>query len=859
MNFKYILRLFLIFLFSISILKVHGQICHGGEPFYFNKNFKNFSDSAIFNKSIQKIIINKINSEEFNNRNYQFKQSIKREKGIGVYGIAIDTLINFFEANTRVIQVDSGSFYYLSIKSETAYAIQLSFKNFYLQEGSHLFIISKSSNRYIGALNKLNNNQFDKLNTFPLPGDEILIEYFEPKNVIRKSKLIIDKLIHKFVNDEGPWAIAGGASICNEPLNVGCPIGYGWEIESKSVGIILFDFTNFSYTNQIGIPQNQYWGYSSGVLLNNTSNNGVPYFLTSNHNIEDIFQEGTWPIQLSHPSNWIFVFDYNTFGCNTSPSNISNQLPITSITGAITINRDVGSNKTDYLLLRLNATPTDIHMIGATYAGWDANYDGGNKKEYIGIHHPQGDVKKICKGKSYIFSATNPRALQLNDYSKYLWNVKWSVGHTQLGSSGSPLFNKDHKVIGHLFYGNSSCGNSDLIDAYGSFSYIFPDIMLWLDPYSTGVKLCSSFDPVGNNHCQDGMQNVDETGIDCGGQDCPPCEWQFGGGGWGGIDHCHNGQYDFDLGELGVDCGGECVPCGNQKTCNDCLKNGDETQMDCGGSCVPCIVGCNSQSVLYTKTEQLIDKTVSSNSIICQGNVNINSNKVIEFRAKEEIVLKDGFSTSLNSNFRAINVECDCDEICDLPLFNWNGAYISNFNNLCINVSGASSYWVRVFGVLIHNNSLQTKVYETSGSVINGNFCIWDGTNADRYTYSKYKIEMKLFSGCSGEEKYFLIEDLHQLRSLTIDNFIDYSNLKNDVVISPNPTNGILKLSSLSKVEFNRETQVFDAQGRKVYEVRNSNGVEMNLDLTQLSKGFYFISYYLTGIEVPIVAKIILN
>ncbi len=49
-------------------------------------------------------------------------------------------------------------------------------------------------------------------------------------------------------------------------------------------------------------------------------------------------------------------------------------------------------------------------------------------------------------------------------------------------------------------------------------------------------------------HCEDGIQNEDETGVDCGGVDCPPCPTCFDG--------IQNGQ------ETDVDCGGpDCPPC----------------------------------------------------------------------------------------------------------------------------------------------------------------------------------------------------------------------------------------------------------------------------------------------------------
>ncbi len=76
--------------------------------------------------------------------------------------------------------------------------------------------------------------------------------------------------------------------------------------------------------------------------------------------------------------------------------------------------------------------------------------------------------------------------------------------------------------------------------------------------------------------CFDGIQNGQETGVDCGGPVCPPCPTCFDG--------IQNGQ------ETGVDCGGPvCPPCPVEPTCDDGIQNGQETGVDCGGpDCPPC-------------------------------------------------------------------------------------------------------------------------------------------------------------------------------------------------------------------------------------------------------------------------------
>ncbi|MEM9073738.1 MAG: hypothetical protein AAGE52_34930 [Myxococcota bacterium] len=94
--------------------------------------------------------------------------------------------------------------------------------------------------------------------------------------------------------------------------------------------------------------------------------------------------------------------------------------------------------------------------------------------------------------------------------------------------------------------------------------------------------------------CEDGVQNGDETGIDCGGScvACPTCTDGLQNGSELGIDcgggcepcaTCEDGLRNG--GELGVDCGGECEPC---PSCTDGFRNGDELDVDCGGSCAAC-------------------------------------------------------------------------------------------------------------------------------------------------------------------------------------------------------------------------------------------------------------------------------
>ncbi|MEZ5045217.1 MAG: M43 family zinc metalloprotease [Saprospiraceae bacterium] len=82
--------------------------------------------------------------------------------------------------------------------------------------------------------------------------------------------------------------------------------------------------------------------------------------------------------------------------------------------------------------------------------------------------------------------------------------------------------------------------------------------------------------------CTDGIQNGQETGVDCGGPDCPTCPTEPTCS-----DGIQNGQ------ETGVDCGGpDCPSCPTEPTCSDGIQNGQETGIDCGGpDCPACDPG----------------------------------------------------------------------------------------------------------------------------------------------------------------------------------------------------------------------------------------------------------------------------
>lgn len=152
---------------------------------------------------------------------------------------------------------------------------------------------------------------------------------------------------------------------------------------------------------------------------------------------------------------------------------------------SISDNSDIGV-KLDYSLLELNDMPPN----GAYFSGWTSDFQSAGIN-FTGIHHPQGDVKKISKGIS----------LGSSDNGHY--GVRWSNGVTEGGSSGSGIWNDSLELVGVLSGGSSSCSNKSGLDIYTSFDSFYPFISQYI-----GVSGGGSDN--GNGNTDSGVTTLDK-------------------------------------------------------------------------------------------------------------------------------------------------------------------------------------------------------------------------------------------------------------------------------------------------------------------------------------------------------------
>ena len=302
-----------------------------------------------------------------------------------------------------------------------------------------------------------------------IEGDRIIIE-FNTKSRSNHIPIFIEEIGVRFTPSNDRVRGFGGAGDCEVHIN--CIEGEDWQNEKKGVARILVKQDNLTF-------------WCTGSLINNTRNDGTPYFLTANHCGE--LADST------DYSKWLFYFDYESENC-TQPTIEPEHNTISGST--LLANSLPGTNAgSDFKLLLLDENIPSSYM--PYYNGWDRS--GLASPTGVTIHHPQGDVKMISTYTNQLVSTKYNNNNE--DPNGMYWQVHWSEtqsGHgvTEGGSSGCPIFNNEGNIVGALTGGSASCSFVNEPDYYGKISYSWEsnnndpssNLGYWLDPMNTGTN-----------------------------------------------------------------------------------------------------------------------------------------------------------------------------------------------------------------------------------------------------------------------------------------------------------------------------------------------------------------------------------
>jgi hypothetical protein len=152
----------------------------------------------------------------------------------------------------------------------------------------------------------------------------------------------------------------------------------------------------------------------------------------------------------------------------------------------------------DFSLIELNQLPPAAYHV--YYAGWDRS--GAATTGCVGIHHPNADGKCISFSSNPLTTINS--CIGTGGTSTH-WQVRWTSGVTEPGSSGSGIWNTNtHLLLGTLSGGGSDCSSPTSPDCYGKFSVAWASgttaatrLRDWLDPMNTGSNTVAGSNPPG--------------------------------------------------------------------------------------------------------------------------------------------------------------------------------------------------------------------------------------------------------------------------------------------------------------------------------------------------------------------------
>ncbi len=351
---------------------------------------------------------------------------------------------------------DGDRLWRLRVRSPGALWIVLGFGTFRLQPGGELWVYPEQGGRTWGPYSSADIRRHGQLWFPPLAGDGVVVELHWPRSLDKQSpNLNLGTVSHGYVE----WGGIGGTTptpdsgSCNNDVN--CPLGDDWQDEKRGVVNMLSGGS----------------GYCTGSFIATTDQDCRNLVLTARHCVSTA----------TKAAGTTFQFNFERPACNSGIA------PTDQIQTGSTIVASYSAS--DFTLLELDEEPAEEFQV--YYNGW-SRATAGSVQSW-GIHHPSNDEKAISYNADALVDGTN--------YGPDHWRItEWEDGTTEPGSSGSPIFDTDSRIVGQLHGGTASC-TSITWDEYGKLDVSWggggtPASRLrdWLDPGNTGAIAQDGFD-----------------------------------------------------------------------------------------------------------------------------------------------------------------------------------------------------------------------------------------------------------------------------------------------------------------------------------------------------------------------------
>ena len=356
----------------------------------------------------------------------------------------------------------------VAIKSDSAKSLNIIFEKMDVPPGARLFLFSPGKDQIAGAYTE-KNNTLHRFATTPIDGDQLVIQYEEPKGTEKKVRVVVKDVNHDYKGiflkglPEFDVSEACEVDAVSDELHLGA--------KSSSCQLIIDGYM-----------------HCSGNLINNTAGDANPYIISSGHCLWP--DEDTYEVDTALAATVVAFFNYESPGTELHIAGTREM----SLSGARVV---AHRNDRDLLLLRMNDMPPADYR--PYWAGWEKT-DKVNGPVYA-FHHPCGDVKKVSSdGASPSVRTMDAGLFQKNGHFQV---YRWDNGITEGGSSGAALFNSADRIVGALSGGNKNLSCTVPGDDYfWRMDGVWDDakntgnnIGYWLDPLQGGTEVLDGFTP----------------------------------------------------------------------------------------------------------------------------------------------------------------------------------------------------------------------------------------------------------------------------------------------------------------------------------------------------------------------------
>lgn len=368
----------------------------------------------------------------------------------------------------------------LVVRIPEALGLVALYDRFIIPAGALLYVTNADKSVVWGGFTSANNpDPTSGYSTAMIAGETTVFEYYEPASARGQGQISIDKFSYFYepaIKNDSEYQRQqyiqykatqfGRSATCNINVNCSTDIGANWQQEKRAVAKILI------------ISSSGGAGFCSGSLVNNTALDEKAYFYSAFH-----CQAGGVNYDQTQ-----FHFNYESPGC-------SNQDVTPDIVVGGTVRMTL--READTWLTELKGLPPNPY-----FAGW--NREDKSPGRCIGISHPAGDIKKITE----FSAAISAPDVNIGGYvvpNNSHWGLNITKGYSEGGSSGSPLFGIESRLIhGTLHGGSGNCTNGigTGTSYYGKFSWAWANggssssrLRDWLDPLNKEFLELPGLDP----------------------------------------------------------------------------------------------------------------------------------------------------------------------------------------------------------------------------------------------------------------------------------------------------------------------------------------------------------------------------